>query len=311
MTWTGRQEGLEPVQFFDHLYESKVENIEFVVPPTKNITIRKLIPHEFLVPSTGTITTRKLIPHGTCKVYEGKAVEYMAIDLKSDDQSSDYFIQISDPTVTNLFQFPDSFLTGDRITIKADNVKKYADYNVRFKEVRMETNDGSCTNYPTKQFTNYSDCIDTVIRKEMMPVMGCMVPWVSNKDVCKQPLVRGPETKAIASWLRYIIINAYGGIHYEHHLCPLPCSVLKARAIFRQSGSGLVYQQHNQLELHFQASMDVERILIAYGIMDLLVETGSCIGLWLGLSIVGVFDMAAIAVQLAAKLFKQLHNGVE
>ena len=77
MTWTGRQGSLEPAQFFDFLFESKVENIEFVVP------------------STGDITTRKLVPHGTCKVYEGRAVEHMAIDLKTDAQSYDYFVQIS------------------------------------------------------------------------------------------------------------------------------------------------------------------------------------------------------------------------
>ena len=157
----------------------------------------------------------------------------MAIDLKTDEQSSDYFVQISDPTVTNLFQFPDSFLTGDRITIKADNVKKYAVYNVRFKEVITETNDGSCTDYPTSRYSNYSDCIDTAIREEMLPVLGCMVPWISNKDLCKQPLVRGPENKALDALLRNIVWNSFGGIHYEHPLCPLPFAVLKTRASFR------------------------------------------------------------------------------
>ena len=292
MTWTGRQGSLEPAQFFDFLFESKVENIEFVVP------------------STGDITTRKLVPHGTCKVYEGRAVDHMSIDLKTDEQSSDYFVQISDPTVTNLFQFPDSFLTGDRITIKADNVKKFVDYNVRFKEVRVETNDGSCTDYPTSRYSNYSDCIDTAIREEMLPVLGCMVPWISNKDLCKQPLGRGPKNEPLDVWLAKIVLNAFGGIHYEHPSCPLPCSLLKSRAAFRLMGSGLVVQEDDQLELHFEASMDVERILISYGLLDLLVETGSCLGLWLGLSIVGVFDLAAVAVQLTAKMFKQRRNVV-
>ena len=294
MTWTGRQGALEVAEFFDSLYESEVENIKFAEP------------------STGKITIRKLLPYGTCKVYEGPAPDQMLVHLKTDnDQSSaDYIVQISDPTVTNLFQFPDTFLTGDRITIKADNAKKFADYNVRFKEVSVETNDGSCTNYPTNQYSNYSDCIDTVIRDRMLPVLGCMVPWISNKDLCKQPLVRGLNTKALDTWLRSIVVNSFGGIHYEHPLCPLPCSVLKIRASFRLMGSGLAYQQNDHLWLHFQASMDVERILLAYGPIDLLVETGSCLGLWLGLSIVGVFDMIAVAVQLIAKRFKRPREGV-
>ena len=243
-------------------------------------------------------------------MYEGPAVEYMVIYLKTDEKSSaDYFVKISDPTVTNLFQFPDSFLTGDRITIKADNVKKFVDYNVRFKEVRVETKIGSCTDYSTSRYSNYSDCIDTAIREEMLPVLGCMVPWISNRDLCKQPLSRGPKNEALDVWLDKIVLNAFGGIHYVHPSCPLPCSVLKSRASFRLLGSGLVAQKGDQLELHFEANMDVEWIKIAYGPVELLVETGSCLGLWLGLSIVGVFDMAALAVQLTVKLFKQHRNG--
>ena len=61
--------------------------------------------------------------------------------------------------------------------------------------------------------------------------------------------------------------------------------------------------------LFFTNDVQVERIVLAYGLEDLLVEVGSCLGLWLGLSIVGVFDLAAVAVQLTAKLFKQRRNG--
>ena len=104
-------------------------------------------------------------------------------------------------------------------------------------------------------------------------------------------------------------MNAFGGIHYVHPSCPLPCSVLKSRVSFRILGSGLFAQKNDLLELHFEASMDVERIKIAYGPVELLVETGSCLGLWLGLSIVGVFDLAAFAVQLTVKLLKQHQNG--
>ena len=36
--------------------------------------------------------------------------------------------------------------------------------------------------------------------------------------------------------------------------------------------------------------MQVEKIVAAYGVEELLVEVGSCLGLWLGLSVVGIFD---------------------
>ena len=35
----------------------------------------------------------------------------------------------------------------------------------------------------------------------------------------------------------------------------------------------------------------VESVVLAYGFDDLLVEIGSSLGLWLGLSVVGIFDV--------------------
>ena len=35
----------------------------------------------------------------------------------------------------------------------------------------------------------------------------------------------------------------------------------------------------------------VESVVLAYGFDDLLVEIGSSLGLWLGLSVVGMFDV--------------------
>ena len=36
--------------------------------------------------------------------------------------------------------------------------------------------------------------------------------------------------------------------------------------------------------------------MLAYDAAALLVEIGSCLGLWLGLSVVGVYDQIAVAV---------------
>ena len=47
----------------------------------------------------------------------------------------------------------------------------------------------------------------------------------------------------------------------------------------------------NKINLFFEDTVHVERIIPAYGITSLLVELGSCLGLWLGLLVVGIFDV--------------------
>ena len=44
--------------------------------------------------------------------------------------------------------------------------------------------------------------------------------------------------------------------------------------------------------LHFKKTVTATRNMKAYGIFDLIVEIGSSLGLWIGLSALGVFDFA-------------------
>ena len=42
--------------------------------------------------------------------------------------------------------------------------------------------------------------------------------------------------------------------------------------------------------------VQLERIVLAYDIGHLLVEIGSSLGLWLGISVIGIFDVLAAAL---------------
>ena len=47
----------------------------------------------------------------------------------------------------------------------------------------------------------------------------------------------------------------------------------------------------DRIELHFDETIKIENIVEAYDFGSLLVEVGSSLGLWLGLSVVGLFDV--------------------
>ena len=49
-------------------------------------------------------------------------------------------------------------------------------------------------------------------------------------------------------------------------------------------------------------------MVLAYDLIALLVETGSCLGLWLGLSVVGVFDILVIVASQVKKLIKYVNE---
>ena len=86
--------------------------------------------------------------------------------------------------------------------------------------------------------------------------------------------------------------RAWGGIQYKSERCLLPCTVLSAHATYQQYGTGTFPQ--NFLGLFFEENIAVEEIALAYDSTALLVEIGSCLGLWLGLSVVGVYDLLVL-----------------
>ena len=85
-----------------------------------------------------------------------------------------------------------------------------------------------------------------------------------------------------------------GGKQHESKNCKLPCTILSAKSTYLQKLFAL--NQTNLLNLYFSNAVQVERIVLAYDLEDLLVEVGSCLGLWLGLSVVGIFDIVVLVL---------------
>ena len=68
--------------------------------------------------------------------------------------------------------------------------------------------------------------------------------------------------------------------------------------------------EENIIELYFLGQIEIERIMLAYDSGDLLVEIGSCLGLWLGLSVVGMYDTAAMLTEKGVLSLKMLYRKI-
>ena len=48
--------------------------------------------------------------------------------------------------------------------------------------------------------------------------------------------------------------------------------------------------------MYYKSRVTKTTIRSAYGMADLLVEVGSCLGLWLGVSVIGLYDVTTLGV---------------
>ena len=262
LSWFGKHGNLTWNETYGLLHHHSNDNVSFVLKEQK----------------VENITEMFIITIGGCKVFQGQPVKKMEMEFQ--DKSGKYIVYVLDPTANNHFQIPFSLGLGEGMYIKFhENTSVVKAYRIQLKETTMETG-VACLNYPTAQFKTYSECIDEEIRRGMLQSLGCMVPWMSGKDQCTSPVQRKSEHKALIESVRSKVDDAYGGMEFRADAaCPRPCSLVSAYSRYSSFSTGY---KTNTLILQFDEDILVENIKLAYSFINLLVEIGSCLGLWLG-----------------------------
>ena len=209
------------------------------------------------------------------------------IQFKNCTKDDTFLVTVYDPATANSFQL--ARMTNERIQLECKSSPQMHDYNIQLTETADKSDRGSCEEYPTKVHRTYADCVDNEIEEKTKPVFGYGLPFVSNST--GKPIKRLPGHKNTADWLERIALLSYGGVKYQSERCLPPCTVLAVYTELQQSASA---EEENQSSIFFffDEVVQVKTIGVAYGPDSLLVEIGSCLGLWLGLSVIGFFDLA-------------------
>ena len=278
LSWTGLNE--------THTFE---ETLHFLYNSNDKITFNSGLLWFHSGPISGTITNKFLLPYGLCKVFEGKPASYMIIKLEPKEMSP-HMMFISNPTASTSFQLPYSLMFGDPNNLQPP---QYVTYNIKIKETTVLTDDGSCVVYQNNNHESYSDCVVAEMRARILPTLDCMIPWISKRDRCTKHIQKLPKHELLLNWIFNIIRNSWGGIEYKSKSCPTSCTLLSAYS--KKISSGISVLNPSTIFLHFGEEIQVEKIVLDYDSTALLVEIGSCLGLWLGLSVVGIFDLVVLA----------------
>ena len=252
---------------------------------------------------------RIVIPYGKCKHIE-EIPKNILINTTSwknvfpiyiHDSNSKYQVFVSDPRAAPKFQLPKPLMTGAKIIAQPTETNKIHYYNIIIKEIRNELDDGSCAPYPdTEGHQTFTACVEAENNGIILPVLGCLPPWLSDSSACTAHIRNSTDKKDLSLWFYKLYQRSKMGFHYKSASCLPSCRHLAVHSVLQdiKTGSGQT-KSPNKINLFFESIVQVERIIPAYGIGSLLVEVGSSLGLWLGLSVVGIFDvMVSICLKI-------------
>ena len=134
--------------------------------------------------------------------------------------------------------------------------------------------------------------------------MDCIPPWLSSENQCHNNITTYNKTAKQISAMIYesFVIPLFGSKSTAaESRCKKPCKKMTNRIsmISDKSRSG-----HSVYEFRFKEKVRVEKKVVVYTWFNFIVDVGSSLGLWLGLSALGITDMAIEAFIVAKKWLK-------
>ena len=245
-------------------------------------------------------TTMFTVANRFCKVLaiNPSRIGRMFIKLKGNDS---FNVMVNDPVNMNGFLI--SQMSGDKILLDNKDVN-HPRFLVNFKVTEDKTGGASCVEYPNSRFQSLSQCIEDEIVEKTRPVFGFGLPFFSLANTTLKPLPRLEKHENTVKWLRNLATEAYGGTIYKSETCLPPCTFISAAAEEQPHASTKV----RAVILYFNNIVEVQTTVLAYGVDSLLVEAGSSLGLWLGLSMVGVFDLITTAIEKLGKRIQHVRE---
>jgi hypothetical protein len=168
-------------------------------------------------------------------------------------------------------------------------------------------NPDDCRNY---EVDDYMTCVDDAMEMTWKPLFNCNPPWISSYDQCSsEPKLAKEATNAsidIAIGSSFIPIhNMRNDLATE--TCIKSCTVAQALILPNGKKYSQLAEADNSTYLTFIFANEVIYTTkkLAYGSSDFLIDMGSSLGLWFGLSVFGITDLGIMALQWVKKLKSQ------
>ena len=183
---------------------------------------------------------------------------------------------------------------GDTITIGKDNTNDDWTYAV----IQYEIYDGrirhgsTCTDYSRLQ-TSYNDCFLEALQLYLIEKIGCILPFASlqtkerSEFFCKEhENVFDHDIFKIQMKLGNWFVNEIDAGYLQQ--CLPPCTTYKVKIIETEKYTNIY--EGATLSYFFEEYIDVYTEMYSYDMFSLVVDLGSALGLWLGLSALCILD---------------------
>ena len=175
------------------------------------------------------------------------------------------------------------------------------DYMVQVKHMSSfdPRNPDECKEYTADFFEN---CVDERLQDVWKPVLGCNPPWLSSQDQCNGVINRTDdifdkldENQVFSTLSSIMEMKSYPA----REKCR-PCTVTQSNIFQRKTR--MTSYLWSTINLKFATEVVHRTKVLGYSFSQFLIDLGSSLGLWFGLSVFGIADLGIITFHWARNL---------
>ena len=254
-----------------------------------------------------TFETKKVFiqPDGVCR----KLLNYDYISNLQIQTKQHIRIHIVDSNTDNDVRIEASEVYGGPLElIPQMNIEKYElkVFQIQLK-IQHDLKDGdTCTDY-AKMNSSYQKCFEDLLEMKLQTVLDCVPPWMPLRyhNVCN---------KSIAS-LNKSTLNEYYTDMTDFFVrrnvdmlneCKIPCrrTSMFVKNLYYKSN----FPNSGKIHMQFNPIVEVNKEMYSYDEFALIVELGSALGLWIGLSALHCVDLLFTYPTKIAEAILYLHK---
>ena len=264
---------------------------------TKNILVHETVKKE----------ERFIIPYGHCLDLHNTSMNKGDGAIRVQIKKGKYRMYITDPAMGLYYKISEPSMVGDIIQFDTEfnrSTISKINYLIKVEQTLLDpTKPGEeCSSYDEyNTFKSYAECIYSEHVAKVFPELGCNIPWMSQNDTCQGFInyTYSPETN---KYLRDIIYYSATALNLPSTSCKVPCDKLSVTSKYLSTTETI--NGINSFNLHFDPTIRVSESISQYNGFDLTVEVGSALGLWLGLSAIGLFDYMIEIIQFCLNFMR-------
>ncbi len=166
-----------------------------------------------------------------------------------------------------------------------------------------------CKNYNLEE---HLECVDGNLKDYLD--MSCRPPWLAKRNACLDMNWYGIANNITLSQLDASVENdlvtmtrsiIYMEDFEEKKSSPVPCSVTRSDIRTGITGRALA---GSEVRLVFEDRIKHSENTFGYGRSDFLVDLGSSVGLWFGISVFGLTNMSIVLFKYCKGVFENFAN---